>query len=189
MSASPRTSTRAKSNPRNDIITMLKDDHKRAKKAFRDFAKLDAQEDTAECLALVTQTCGELKVHATLEEELIYPAARSVLSDEDLIDEAEVEHATFKSLIQQLESMSPQDDKFAATFTVLGEYIEHHVGEEEGEMFPMLAKAELDWPALNKEIVARRQELMEEFLPEAANDASSASKSRRPSETASRRSA
>jgi Hemerythrin HHE cation binding domain len=99
------------------------------------------------------------------EEEVFYPAARQSIEDVDLIDEAEVEHATAKDLIEQLSSMSVNDDKFAAKFRVLGEYINHHVREEEGEMFPEFTRAKTDWAALCDEMHSRRAELEEEFLP------------------------
>lgn len=167
-----RSNSRADSTARNIILTMLKDDHKRAKKAFRDFEKLDPHESSEECRMLVEQTCGELEVHATLEEELFYPAARSYLSEEELIDEAEVEHSTLKSLIEQLRTMEPEDEKFAATFKVLGEYVKHHVREEEGEIFPQLARAKLDWKGLSEEMNTRREELMQEILPQQASGGS-----------------
>jgi len=83
-------------------------------------------------------------VHATVEEELFYPAARDVLEkDEDLVDEATVEHASAKDLIAQIQSMEPSDELYDAKVTVLGEYIDHHVKEEEDEMFPRFAKPSL----------------------------------------------
>lgn len=167
-----RSNNRADSTARNIILTMLKDDHKRVKKAFRDFEKLDPHENAEECRKLVQHTCGELEVHATLEEELFYPAARAYLNEEDLIDEAEVEHASAKALIAQLKGMDPDDDKFAATFKVLGEYIKHHIREEENEMFPQLGRAKLDWQGMSEEISSRREELMQEFLPQEAAGAS-----------------
>ena len=101
----------------------------------------------------------ELTVHATLEEELLYPAARGAIADENLIDEAEVEHETVHALIDQLKSMGPDDEKYAARFTVLCEYVTHHVKEEEGEMFPQLERTRLDWQALAAEMRERRSEL------------------------------
>ena len=109
-----------------------------------------------------------MQVHATLEEELFYPAARSCLSDQDLVDEAEVEHMTVKVLIEQLKNMGPEDDKYAAMFKVLGEYINHHVKEEEGELFPKLGRAKFDWDGLHDEMKGRRAELEQEFMPHAA---------------------
>jgi hemerythrin-like domain-containing protein len=183
-----RAASRAESSARAEIINMLKEDHKRAKKAFRQFEKLDPHEDAEQCQAIVEQTCAELKVHSTLEEELLYPAARRLLSEEDLIDEAEVEHATAKSLIEQLGSMTPDDEKYAATFKVLGEYVNHHVKEEENEIFPQLGRAKGEWQGLCDEMNSRRDELMQQLLPEgeAADSAARASDSRRGSATASR---
>ena len=75
-------------------------------------------------------------MHAQIEEEIFYPAAREGLDDEDLIDEAAVEHASCKELIHQIEAMSAEADLFDAKVKVLGEYIDHHVKEEEKELFP-----------------------------------------------------
>ncbi|NML13511.1 hemerythrin domain-containing protein [Azohydromonas sp. G-1-1-14] len=150
---------------------MLKDDHKRAKKAFRDFEKLDAEKQADECRQLVEQTCGELQVHTTLEEELFYPAVRQALKEQDLLDEAEVEHNSAKQLIEQLQEFMQQgqlDGKFTATFTVLGEYVKHHIKEEEGELFEQCEKAgnKVDWAALGEQMKTRKAELMEELLPQ-----------------------
>ena len=157
--ATPRSNSRAATAARTQILSDLKDDHKRVKKAYKDFQKLDIESDPEACQAIVEQVCQELTVHATLEEELLYPAAREA-AEEDLIDEAEVEHETVKALIAQLEGMGPQDEKYAARFTVLCEYVLHHVKEEEGEMFPQLERARLDWEAMAAEMAERREELM-----------------------------
>lgn len=152
--------TRARNAAREEIIEMLKADHRKAKKAFRDFEKLEDDEAREQ---LVRQTCAELTLHAELEEQCFYGPAREALKEEDMVDEAEVEHASAKWLIEQLESMSPSDDKFAATFTVLGEYINHHVKEEEKEMFPSLERSKVDWQAVLEDMTQRRLELMQEL--------------------------
>ena len=156
---------------REEVLNMLKDDHKRAKKAFRDFEKLDGQKQPDECRQLVEQTCGELQVHTTLEEELFYPAVRQALKEQDLLDEAEVEHNSAKQLIEQLQTLQQDgqmDGKFAATFTVLGEYVKHHIKEEEGELFEQCEKAgnKVDWAALGEQMKTRKAELMEELMPQ-----------------------
>jgi len=156
---SSRRTNRADSEARDNIINMLKDDHKRAKKAFRDFEKLDAQDDPA-CQALVSRTLAELEIHADLEEEMFYPAARKALSDDALIDEAEVEHMTFRTLMAQLKQMKPSDDKYSATFTVLGEYVKHHAKEEESEMFPSLSGVRIPWGDLWQKMQQAREEMM-----------------------------
>jgi len=171
-SASSRSASRADANARAEIIDMLKEDHKRARKAFREFEKLDPEQDAAQCRAIVEQTCAELKVHSTLEEELLYPSARGLIKEPDLVDEAEVEHAIAKQLIEQLERMSSGDAKYGATFTVLGEYVNHHIKEEEGEIFPRLEKARSEWQSLCDEMNSRREELMQQLLPQEAHDES-----------------
>ncbi len=158
--ATARNSSRASSNARNQILQELKEDHKRVKKAYREFEKLDPEQSPEEVEALVQQVVQELQVHAALEEELLYPAARAAI-EEDLLDEAEVEHESAHALMDQLMGMGAQDEKFAARFTVLCEYVLHHVKEEENEMFPQLERARgIDWEALAQQMTARRQELM-----------------------------
>lgn len=160
--AAPRRgrATRADTQAREEIIAMLVDDHKRAKKAFRDFEKLMESDDQQSAQALAEQTVAELAIHAELEEQLFYPAAREVIKEEDLVDEAEVEHMTFKVLMQQLQELDAQDDKYAATFKVLGEYVKHHVKEEESEMFPQVGSNRVDWPGLLTQMQEMRQQLM-----------------------------
>ena len=143
-----------------DAIEMLKADHAKVEKAFKEFEKMD-RSDTETCREAVRSVCEDLKVHTTLEEEIFYPAVREAIEDEDLLNEAAVEHETAKVLIEQLENMEPDDPNYFATFTVLGEYVMHHVKEEEGEMFPQAKKAkELDLEALGERMRARKEELM-----------------------------
>ena len=85
------------------------------------------------------------------------------IDDDDLLNEAEVEHASAKDLIAQIESTTIADDKYAAKVTVLGEYINHHVREEQNEMFPKAKKAKLDMDALGEEILARKNALRAEM--------------------------
>lgn len=157
-------STRATgaSSAKNRIIQMLKADHKKVKKAFKDFGKMDVEEDADAAEALVNQTLAEIEIHAALEEQIFYPAARGAIKEEALIDEAEVEHMTVKVLIEQLKSMTTGADKFSATFKVLGEYIDHHVKEEEGEMFKQITRPGVDWDAVLQEMQTQRVRLFEE---------------------------
>ena len=140
-------------------IEILKEQHDKVKKAFKEFEKLD-REDTEAQQQLVQSVCEDLKLHTTLEEELFYPAAREAIADEDLLNEAQVEHETAKMLIEQLENMGADDPNFHATFTVLGEYVMHHVKEEEGEMFPEVKKSDLDLEELGARMRSRVEELM-----------------------------
>ena len=156
--------SRNNSAARNEIIEELKEDHKRVRQAFREAEKLDAEQDGEELKQIVDQTCAELEVHAQLEEELFYPAAREALKEADLVDEAEVEHQSAKALIAQLREMSPEDEKYAATFKVLGEYVNHHVKEEEKEMFPGLeGRSGVQWEEVQQQMETRREQLMSEM--------------------------
>jgi hemerythrin-like domain-containing protein len=149
----------ARSRSKNvEAINMLKEDHDRVEKAFKEFEKLD-REDTETVRQLVQTVCEDLKVHTTLEEEIFYPAVREAIDDEDLMNEASVEHETAKMLIEQLENMQPDDPNYHATFTVLGEYVMHHVEEEEGEMFPAAKKTDIDFEALARQMKERKEEL------------------------------
>ena len=177
-SSSRSSSGRGASGAKNQIIAMLKADHKKVKKAFKDFEKLDPQEDPESCQALVEQTLAEIEVHAELEEQVFYPAARSAIKEEDLIDEAEVEHMTAKVLIEQLKGMNTDDEKYAATFKVLGEYINHHVQEEEGEMFKQLTQPGADWDSVLEQMQEQRVQLLEEKgLPPETEETQAAAKS------------
>jgi hemerythrin superfamily protein len=145
-----------------DAIALLTSDHKEVKALFKAYDKLVKGEgDAGEKQAIALQICAMLTAHATAEEEIFYPAAREVLGeDEDLVDEADVEHASAKDLIAQIETGTPDDPLYDAKVKVLGEYIDHHVKEEEGEMFPKIRKSDLDLDALGEEIAIRKAELL-----------------------------
>ena len=143
-----------------DAVALLTADHEEVKQLFKHYQHLveaQASGDGKELLA--QQICGMLTVHTTTEEDILYPAARAVLSEEDLVDEATVEHASIKELITQILQSSPDDALYDAKVKVLGEHVEHHVKEEEGELFPKLKKAGLDLDALGGQLSVRKQEL------------------------------
>ncbi len=147
-----------------DAIELLKADHRKVEKLFKDYDKLVEDEGTYnEKEALAATICAELTMHAQVEEEIFYPAARDILDEEDLVDEAVVEHASAKDLIAQLADMSPDDDLYDAKVKVLSELIEHHVEEEEDEMFPKLKKAKLDTAALGRQMEERKLQLGDEL--------------------------
>ena len=160
-----RSSSTASSSRRTkvDAVKLLKADHAEVKKLFAQYEKLaKAGAPSAERSRCAGEICDKLTVHATIEEEIFYPAAREALgaSHEDLVDEADVEHASAKQLIAEIQSSDPSDDHYDAKVTVLGEYINHHVKEEQNEMFPKLTK-KLDMAALGEQLRARKAELME----------------------------
>ena len=142
-----------------DAIALLKEDHAKVKKAFKEFEKLD-HEDTATLKELVTSVCEDLKVHTAIEEEIFYPAVRAEIEDDDLMNEAKIEHQSAKDLIEQLERLDADDPLYVPMFTVLAEYVRHHIEEEEGEMFPEVKKLDLDLQDLAGQMTERKEELM-----------------------------
>jgi hemerythrin superfamily protein len=144
-----------------DAIALLKNDHKEVKTLFKTFEKLHKADGPAEeRSSLATEICRKLTAHATIEEEIFYPTVRAAGVDADLLDEAEVEHASAKELIAQIESMDPDDALYDAKVTVLGEYVNHHVAEEEDELFPKVRKAKLDLKSLGEELQSRKDVLV-----------------------------
>jgi hemerythrin superfamily protein len=110
----------------------------------------------------VRQICNALRAHAEIEEQIFYPAVRDAIEQEDLMDEAEVEHGEVKRLVEDLEDSRPREDLYDAKVAVLIEYVKHHVQEEEGQMFPKVKKAKLDLEELGREMAARKQKIMGE---------------------------
>jgi hemerythrin superfamily protein len=143
-----------------DAIALLKEDHRTVEKLFKDFesAKGDGRKEK-----LARQICLELTVHTKIEEELFYPACEGKI-EEDMLKEAKVEHDSAKLLMAEIEGGSGQsDDFFDAKVKVLSEQIEHHVEEEEGELFKEVRKADIDLKALGQQMADRKQELLKEY--------------------------
>ena len=150
------------SREKMNAIELLEQDHREVEEYFDDFEDADENEKAL----LAAKICLALTVHAQIEEEIFYPAARKATKDDDLLDEAAVEHAGAKELIAQIESMKPGDDLYDAKVKVLGEYIRHHVKEEEGELFPEAKRARMDLDAVGQELAQRKTTLMAQLAPE-----------------------
>ena len=142
-----------------DAIELLTADHAEVKALFEQFDKLSDRSKVNK-KKFADQICLALTVHAQIEEEIFYPAMRAATRDDDMLDEAIVEHASAKELIAQIREMDPGDDLYDAKVKVLSEQIEHHVGEEEAEMFDKARTAKLDLAALGEEMAMRKDELM-----------------------------
>jgi hemerythrin-like domain-containing protein len=153
-----KSKSRKRSSSRQpEAIAMLIEDHQKVQKLFRQFEKAESENQKSEIAELA---CNELTVHAELEEQVFYPAVREAIEQTDLLDEAEVEHNVAKELIEKLKGMDSADEEYAATFTVLGEYVNHHIEEEQNELFPKVKKADIDLEALAGEMMEKKQELM-----------------------------
>ena len=155
--SAPATATAAK----KDATVLLHRDHAEVHRLFKQYEKLaKAEANAGERKELADKICLLVTVHAQIEEEIFYPAAREANVEEDLMDEADVEHASAKNLIAEIEGAEPDDDHYDAKLKVLGEYIDHHVEEEEGEMFPKCRKAKMDLAGLAAQLADRKAELM-----------------------------
>jgi hemerythrin-like domain-containing protein len=142
-----------------DAITLLKEDHRNVRSAFSKYHELGAQAYKTK-KTLADQICKELVVHTRVEEEIFYPEfQKAVNASKGLVNEAKVEHDTAKDLIDQIGRMDAKDELFDAKVTVLSEYVDHHIKEEEDEMFPLLKKTSVDLADLGQRMQARKDEL------------------------------
>lgn len=152
--------TKATSTKPQDAITLLKSQHDEVKAKFDEYEELGERAMVSK-KKLADEICEALIMHTTIEEEIFYPALRATSKEmEDMLDEAFVEHASAKDLIAQVQEMEPGEDYYDAKVKVLGEYVSHHVEEEEEEMFPKVRKLKLDLEAMGAEMAARRDELL-----------------------------
>jgi len=141
-------------------VKLLKQDHRAVAEALEEFQSAAHEEKQS----IARRICRMLTVHAQIEEELMYPAAREVLDSDDahLVAEARVEHASVKDLIRQIEQRDEVDEDYEAKVEVMGEFVKHHVKEEETELFPKLERSTLDLQALGERLEERKSELMGE---------------------------
>ena len=147
-----------------NAIEMLKEDHARVNELFAVFKELE-DSDSPEIVDVVTTACLELMVHSKLEQEIFYPAVHKVADKKmsDLLAEAEIEHGTIDSLIEKLATQRLDMELYKANFKVVQEYVEHHVKEEENEMFPKIESLDLNLETLGKKMQSRQMELVEEI--------------------------
>jgi hemerythrin superfamily protein len=149
--------TKTKDAP--DAITLLESQHREVEAMFKKYEDLTDRAKASK-KKIADQVCTALTLHAQIEEEIFYPATREASKEtEDMVDEAVVEHASAKDLIAQILDMDPEDDLYDAKVKVLSEQIEHHVEEEEQEMFPKVRELGLDLVALGQEMAMRMDEL------------------------------
>lgn len=146
-----------------DALELLRHDHEDVRALFDTYeAGVDSLEDDRK-QGLAERICSMLLVHGQIEEEIFYPSARDAIDAEALLDEAEVEHGVARELIEQIQAMDPEDAYYDAKVKVLGEYVKHHVAEEEGQLFPLVELADIDLDELGAQLQERRLELFEEY--------------------------
>jgi hemerythrin superfamily protein len=144
---SRKRTTKSRSRGLPQALQMLKDDHERVTSMFDEFEKAESPQEKE---SLAERICDDLTLHAEMEETCFYPAIREAIEEEELVNEADVEHATAKDLIAKIQGCDASDQHFSAMVTVLGEVVKHHVKEEEGEIFKQVKKADLDLDALGE---------------------------------------
>jgi hypothetical protein len=160
---SSRSKRKTRRTGRRDplAVKLLKADHKEVEGWFDEYEQLDADNEKLE---LFNKIALALKVHTQIEEEIFYPEERGEVED-DVLDEAFVEHASAKTLIAEIEAMKPGEEFYDAKVKVLGEYIKHHVKEEEqpGGIFAQAKKGEENLDAMGERLKARKEELMQQL--------------------------
>ena len=140
----------------SSVIDMLREDHKKVKGLFEEF---EQAEDATTKKRIVETALTELEVHSKLEEELIYPAIRAEIDNDELMDEALEEHHVVHGLLGELKKMKPGNERYDAKFTVLAENVRHHIKEEESEVFSKAEDCEIDWETLCSQVVKRKEQL------------------------------
>jgi len=163
-STGSRAANRSKEHQQTagNAFDVLEDDHREVEEWFDEYDELkDSDEDRKAELA--EKICLALKVHAQIEEEIFYPQAREATKDNDLIDEAVVEHATVKNLIGEIEAMEVGDEFYDAKIRVLSEMVKQHIKEEEENLFLELQSTKMDLDAVGKKLAERKQDLMAEM--------------------------
>jgi hemerythrin-like domain-containing protein len=158
-----RKSSRTQSKNRNakggqNAFDVLENDHREVEEWLDEYDGLERNDRHKADLA--KKICVALKVHPQMEEEIFYPAVRDATKDDDLINEAIVEHATVKNLIEEIEDMKTGEELYDAKMRVLGELVKRHIREEEEELFPELQSTKMDLDAVGKELGQRKQALM-----------------------------
>jgi hemerythrin superfamily protein len=154
-----KMSGRKAPKPEMDAVQLLKSDHREVEGWFEEFEKSRSDDKKAK---LAHKICKALTVHTQIEEEIFYPAFLEATGDEDMNDEAYVEHNGAKQLIAEIEAGTPESDKWEAKVTVLSEMIKHHVHEEEMRdgMFAKAKKSGMDLEEIGARLAARKKELM-----------------------------
>ena len=159
-------------NTKMDALSLLKEDHERVDTMFKKYERMKVGDERKQ--QLLEDILQEVRVHAQVEEELFYPALRTVLEEDSkekelkLIDEADVEHQTIKWLMAELDGGRMEQPMMDARVKVMSEYVQHHVEEEEGQIFRAAKRSDIDLEELGRQMDARKRELMGEATGEEA---------------------
>jgi hemerythrin superfamily protein len=158
---SSKETTMSKAKSDTNAISLLKRDHEAVKALFDQF---EDAENPAEKQKIISEAIHELKIHATIEEEIFYPAVRNEVEN-NILNEAEVEHHVARMLIAELDEAKDTEEYRNARFTVLAEAVRHHIKEEEGQMFPQAKDRDTDLDSLGEQMMQRKEELESDGVP------------------------
>lgn len=146
-----------KLDPEQDAVSLLKADHRTVEGLFEEFEKAKDKRSQA---SIVKRICLELDAHTKVEEKILYPAIKEEIKDlKDLVNESFVEHAAVKRLVRELSSLPASDEFFKAKVTVMKEFVQHHVKEEESDLFPKIIESDLDLKVLGDRITKMKERL------------------------------
>lgn len=137
-----------------NALDLLRRDHRHVQALLKKMEKAEAEDEQRE---LCEQIVDELRAHTEIEERVFYPYLREATAREDLFQEASIEHETAKQLLDQLPQEQPGTPRFKAMAKVLAEYVQHHVQEEESEIFPQVEKTGVDLKALGEALEEARE--------------------------------
>jgi hemerythrin superfamily protein len=153
-----RNGARPTSNRPTDAVALLKADHRTVKSWFEEF---ESARKATRKQELASSICRALRIHMTVEEEIFYPAFLAATQDDDMNDEAVVEHDGAKNLIAKIEKSNPAAELYDAQVHVLSEMIKHHVKEEEqpGGMFAEARESKMDLVKIGEQIAQRKAQL------------------------------
>ena len=147
--------------PKGHAISLLLEDHDRVKKLFDRFEKATSVKEKERIIA---SALNELKIHASIEEEIFYPTVREHVG-RDVMNEADEEHHVARLLIAELDRGTRGGDHRDAKFTVLSENVRHHIKEEEGEMLPKARELDIDFVSLGNRMLTRKAKLQRAGAP------------------------
>jgi hemerythrin-like domain-containing protein len=147
------------SAPAHDAISLLTADHDKAKALFAEYQRIRSTGTAAEKFEIAKQVCGDLLIHIAIEEALFYPPVRKSIEEKDLVKEGEEEHEEAKELIRQLGDIDPASPEFDEKMQELFEGINHHIEEEEHEMFPKVRESGLDLEDIGKQLQEAKNDM------------------------------
>jgi hemerythrin-like domain-containing protein len=156
----PQAARKTRTERPPNAVALLKSDHSEVSELFEKYDRGAKRLNSDQKAALAQKICDALTVHATIEEEIFYPACHAhVAKAEDLLAEAKVEHQSLKELIAKIEREQPGSEEYDAQVKVLAEYVKHHVKEEQNELFPKVRKSDMDLNAVGEQLATRKEQL------------------------------